>query len=213
MLQTISFTLYLSLGAGVFAKIEGWSFADGVYWADYTLLTIGIGSDFPPTTTLGRMLLIPYAAFGITLIGLVVSSVRGLVLERAKTKVARRHLGKEREKWKENIKRRQRLAQVQDSQASLSKIQRWRVRWNERQLMRLPHQFAKAAPDNMKRRHQQGPWHRAEFELMRYIEENTESAERYAALTMSFLIILVVWVGGSLIFWSCEHVCSPVSSP
>ncbi|KAG6853043.1 hypothetical protein C0991_007299 [Blastosporella zonata] len=96
MLQTISYILYLALGAGVFAALEGWAFCDGLYWADYTLLTIGIGSDFPLHKTVSRALLIPYAALGIMMIGLLVGSVRGLVLERGKMKVARRSLAKQR---------------------------------------------------------------------------------------------------------------------
>jgi len=96
MLQTISYSLYLSLGAGIFASIEGWSFVDGVYWADYTLLTIGLGSDFPLKKTLSKGLLIPYTAIGIIMIGLVVDSVRVLLLEREK--VHRRAIEKERQK-------------------------------------------------------------------------------------------------------------------
>uniref|UniRef100_A0A8H7XLI1 Potassium channel domain-containing protein n=1 Tax=Psilocybe cubensis TaxID=181762 RepID=A0A8H7XLI1_PSICU len=204
MLQTISFTLYLALGAGVFSTAEGWSFTDGVYWADYTLLTVGLGSDFPPVTTLGRMLLIPYAAFGITLLGLVVSSVRGLVLERAKTKVALRHLGKQREKWKQNIIERRHLSKTPDSEIGLTRFQRWRKAWKEKRLMRLPNRLSKATPVHLEGREHHKRWHRTEFELMRYIEENAERTERYAALTASFLVIIVVWIGGSLIFWSCE---------
>lgn len=98
MLQSIAYILYLALGAGVFARVEHWAYTDGLYWADYTLLTIGLGTDFPLRTTLGRALLIPYAAVGITMIGLVVGSVRALVLERAKVKVIRRTLGTQREK-------------------------------------------------------------------------------------------------------------------
>ncbi|KAF4621304.1 hypothetical protein D9613_000821 [Agrocybe pediades] len=213
MLQTISFSLYLALGAGIFAGIENWSFADGLYWADYTLLTIGLGTDFPLTTTLGRMLLIPYAAFGITLIGLVVSSVRGLVLERAKTKVVRRHLGKEREKWKKNIEGRQQLALSRVSTMHtystetnpLHISQRWWERKKERDLMRLPQKLQKHVSDAGARLKDRGRWHRAEFELMRFIEQHTESTERYTALAGSFFIILIVWIGGALIFWNCEH--------
>jgi potassium channel subfamily K len=98
MLQTISYTLYLSLGAGVFSALEGWDFVDSLYWADYTLLTIGLGSDFPLKTTVARGLLIPYAVGGIIMIGLVIGSVRGLFLERGKNKVRRRALVKERKK-------------------------------------------------------------------------------------------------------------------
>ncbi|KAF5320655.1 hypothetical protein D9758_018220 [Tetrapyrgos nigripes] len=99
MLQTISFTLYLALGAGVFAALEGWAFVDTVYWADYTLLTIGLGSDFPLKTSAGRGLLIPYAGGGLVIIGLVIGSVRGLVLEGAEERVERSQMRKEREKW------------------------------------------------------------------------------------------------------------------
>ncbi|KAJ3513587.1 hypothetical protein NLJ89_g2864 [Agrocybe chaxingu] len=209
MLQTVSFSLYLALGAGIFSSIEDWGFADGVYWADYTLLTIGLGTDFPLTTTLGRMLLIPYAAFGITLIGLVVSSVRGLVLERAKAKVARRHLGKEREKWKENIKDRRQLADIaasiMESTTARSPLQGQRERLHKKRLMKLPQQLSKHVSDPLKAEDQRGPWHRAEFELMRFIEAHAESAERYIALGASFLVILIVWFVGSVIFWVCEH--------
>jgi len=104
MLQTISFTLYLALGAGVYAAAEGQSFVDSVYWADYTLLTIGLGSDFPPQTSVVRGLLIPYAGGGLVIIGLVVGSIRGLVLDRAEERVMKRRLSKEREKWIEKMK-------------------------------------------------------------------------------------------------------------
>lgn len=103
MLQTISYVFYLALGARVFASIENWSFVDALYWADYTLLTIGLGSDFPLKTTAGKALLIPYAAGGIMMIGLVIGSVRGLVLERGKVKVLRRKVQVEREKWMQRI--------------------------------------------------------------------------------------------------------------
>lgn len=99
MLQTIAYAFYLALGAGVFSTVEDWDFLDGVYWADYTLLTVGLGSDYPLETTLGRALLIPYAVGGITMIGLVVGSVRGLVLERAVIRMEKARLEKERQRW------------------------------------------------------------------------------------------------------------------
>ncbi|KAJ7207481.1 hypothetical protein GGX14DRAFT_396308 [Mycena pura] len=99
MLQTIFYVLYLSAGAGVFARVEGWEYLDSIYWADYTLLTIGLGSDFPPKTHAGRALLIPFAVGDIALLGLVIGSIRGLLLERGRVKVVRRTVAKEREKW------------------------------------------------------------------------------------------------------------------
>ena len=47
MLQTIAFMIYLLGGAAVYARIEQWTFVDSVYFADYTLLTIGIGVRYP----------------------------------------------------------------------------------------------------------------------------------------------------------------------
>jgi potassium channel subfamily K len=98
MLQTMSYVFYLALGAGIFSSLESWDFVDGVYWANYTLLTIGIGSDFPLRTTAAKALLIPYAGSGIIMVGLVVGSVRSLVLERGGAKFQRRALERERQK-------------------------------------------------------------------------------------------------------------------
>jgi len=95
MLQTMSLMMWMCLGAGVFAKIEGWQFLDAIFWADVTLLTVGLG-DLTPSTNAGRALLWPYSAIGIVILGLVVGSIRGLVLERGKRKVERRMLDKER---------------------------------------------------------------------------------------------------------------------
>ncbi|EPS40845.1 hypothetical protein H072_5256 [Dactylellina haptotyla CBS 200.50] len=97
MLQTMSLMIWLCLGAGVFSKLEGWAFLDGIYFCDTTFLVVGLG-DYTLTTNAGRALLFPYAAIGIVIIGLIVSSIRGLVLERGKRKVERRLLEKQREK-------------------------------------------------------------------------------------------------------------------
>lgn len=99
MLQTTSLMFYLGLGALVFSKIEGWEYVDTVYWADYTLLTVGLGTDYPLQHTTAKIILIPYAVGGIIVLGLVVSSVRGMVLERGKVKMNRRAIEKERQKW------------------------------------------------------------------------------------------------------------------
>jgi potassium channel subfamily K, other eukaryote len=65
MLQTISFLVYLMAGAAVYSHIEGWAYLDAVYWADFTLLTVGIG-DYSLQTHLGRGLLFPFAIGGIS---------------------------------------------------------------------------------------------------------------------------------------------------
>ncbi|KIM36518.1 hypothetical protein M413DRAFT_31571 [Hebeloma cylindrosporum] len=208
MLQTISFSVYLTIGGAVFSAIEGWEFVDGLYWADYTLLTIGLGTDFPLTKTLARMLLIPYAAIGITLIGLVVTSVRGLVLERVKTRVVRRRLGKERERWKEDIQERRRIIaqremSVQSDESSRPPSSK-RSFFRMKSLRHVPAELQKHAT----RAVEEGrppPWHRSEFELMRFLEARSKNVEKYTSLGVSFMLVLIIWFFGSVIFWICER--------
>ncbi|EKM75490.1 hypothetical protein AGABI1DRAFT_9681, partial [Agaricus bisporus var. burnettii JB137-S8] len=98
MLQTITFSVYLAIGGAIFSSIESWDFVEGVYWADHTVLTIGFGAEFPLTDTAGRMALIPFVAVGLLIIGLIVNSIRLLVIEHARGQITRR-LHKERKKW------------------------------------------------------------------------------------------------------------------
>ena len=102
MLQTMSFIIYLLLGALVFNIIEGWGFLNSVYWANVTLLTIGIG-DYSPLTPLGRGLLFPFAIGGVLIVGLVVGSIRSLVLERGKEKMSARIMEKRRREAVHNV--------------------------------------------------------------------------------------------------------------
>ena len=83
LLQDFTFMTYLLIGALIFAKIEQWTYVDAVFWANFTLLTIGLGGSYTPTTSLARILLLPYAIGGIITLGVFVSSLRS-VLERAK---------------------------------------------------------------------------------------------------------------------------------
>ena len=208
MLQTISFSIYLALGAGVFSAIEHWDFTDGLYWADYTVLTVGLGSDYPLKTKLGRMLLIPYAPFGIALVGLVVHSVMELVMERAKEKVVMRYLGKARDRWMDNINKK--LKEKDESKGLQSVVPRLRTLlccWHykrDRNFQQLPRVIAHAR--SAQHQDQHGKWHRAEFELMRYIQFASEQSERYMTLVVSFLAFMAVWIGGSLVFYATEHV-------
>lgn len=87
MIQSILYMCYLGAGAALFGHLEGWRFLDAIYWADYTLLTVGIGSDFSPKTTAGRIAIVPYAWGGIITVGLVIAGVRALVIEKGKGKL------------------------------------------------------------------------------------------------------------------------------
>jgi len=95
ILQTMMFFIWLAGGAGVFAKTEGWSFVDSLYFCDVTVLTVGFG-DFHPTNDVGRGLVFPYSVGGIIILGLMVSSIRGFAQELGSTHVVKSHVEKQR---------------------------------------------------------------------------------------------------------------------
>jgi potassium channel subfamily K len=97
IVQTMLYFIWLAGGAGVFARIEGWRFVDGLYWSNVTILTIGFG-DLYPQTDLGRGLLIPYSISGIIMLGLVITSIFRSVEEMGQKNIIRLHYEKERER-------------------------------------------------------------------------------------------------------------------
>lgn len=74
ILRVTAFGAFLLGGAAVYTAIEGWSLMDALYWADFTLLTVGIGN-IAPKTHLGRSLLFPYVFAGLMNAGLVISAI------------------------------------------------------------------------------------------------------------------------------------------
>ena len=177
MLQTISFMIYMVGGAGVYAKIEGWQFLDALYFTNYTLLTVGLG-DYSPNTHLGRGLLFPYAIGGIVILGLVIGSIRSLVLERGKKKLGSRQVEKMREKMLKKIHKK-------DETEKITPIE------NKSQ--------AKDVGMTEKERR------REEFNLMRQIQDQASTRQKWTSLIISGGAWLFLWFFGALIFYFCEH--------
>jgi potassium channel subfamily K, other eukaryote len=88
-----SHSLLTLRGATVFFRVERFTFAESVYFVDVTVTTVGFGDGscpatfrlpiVVPTTNLGRAIVMPYAIIGILSLGLVVSSIRTVLVERA----------------------------------------------------------------------------------------------------------------------------------
>ena len=180
MLQTIAYLVYLLGGAAVFAHIENWLFLNGVWWANFTLLTIGIG-DYYPITHLGQSLLFPYAIGGVVILGLVVGSIRSLVLERGEKKIAARMVEKQREHV---------VSQFDDTNKNKAKkiwlgISR-RVNFSQQQ------------KSEYNRRGE-------EFRLMRRIQQHAQTRKKWAALLVSSLSTLTLWLVGGAIFYVAER--------
>lgn len=179
MLQTISFLIYLLIGALIFSNTEGWNYLDGVYWAAVTLFTVGFG-DNNPTSTLGRALLFPYSLVGIITLGLVIGSIRSLMLERGKRRLDARMVEKLRhrvlrqmaKKGKDGILTPIRGANYDSSSSSgLTEFQR----------------------------------RQSEFELMRKIQRQAAHRHRWIALAISTTTWLVLWLVGAKVFQECER--------
>ena len=177
MLQTMSFVVYLLLGALVFSHVEGWDYLDAVYWADLTLLTIGLGSDFHPSTHAGRSLLFFFAIGGIITIGLVIGSIRTLVLERGKKKISARILEK---------KRRRAINSVDPKKHSI-KISRFETR-----------KFDNSNLDVSARR-------KLEFQVMRDVQDRAERDRKWMSLAISTTAAFSLWFLGALVFTLSER--------
>lgn len=177
MLQTISFMIYMVGGAGVYAKIEGWMFLDALYFTNYTLLTVGIG-DYAPSTHLGRGLLFPYAIGGIVILGLVIGSIRSLVLERGKKKLGSRMVEKKRELLLKTMMKKNKTEKLNPIQSK---------------------QHSKEVGMSERERRQ------AEFNLMREIQQQASTRQKWQALFISGSAWLLLWLIGAVVFYKAEH--------
>lgn len=168
MLQTISFLVYQHVWALAYSHIEGWKFLDAVYWADFTSLTVGIGGSYVPSTHLGRSLLFIYALGGIVILGLVIGSIRSLVLDRGKRKMEARMTEKTRQRLV------QRIASAMEKERSRPLYHRMPKRM-KRALTMQPGDGAMTEKD---RRFY-------EFEAMRKVQAVASMRRKYAALFVS----------------------------
>ncbi|KAI1496671.1 hypothetical protein F5X99DRAFT_399528 [Biscogniauxia marginata] len=183
MLQTIFFLVYLLLGALVFSNIEGWDYLDSVYWADVTLFTVGFG-EISPETSLGRGLLIPYALVGIISFGLVIGSIRSLILDRGKRKLDARMLEKKRRQL----------------------IQRMRQKGKGGMLEPIQDEAFDYPPESTgpQPSHAEFDRRRKEFVLMRKIQDHASRRRRWTAMAISSSTWSVLWLVGAKIFQECE---------
>jgi potassium channel subfamily K len=186
MLQTIGFLVYLLLGALVYSHIEDWLFLDAVYFADFTLLTIGIG-DLAPVTNVGRGLLFPFAIGGIIILGLVVASIRSLVLERGKVKLGARLVEKERQRILKEIDKSCQglLIPINDekSKASTAGGEEEQREFTERQRREM------------------------EFQIMRKIQERAATRRKWVSLAISASTWFALWFAGAAIFQVNISIC------
>ncbi|KAI0469064.1 hypothetical protein F4859DRAFT_148231 [Xylaria cf. heliscus] len=187
MLQTILFLTYLLLGALLFSHIEGWLYLDSVYWADVTLFTVGLG-DVAIQTNLGRGLMIPYSLIGITTLGLVIGSIRSLMLDRGKSKLDARILERKRRRF---VRRLMRSSKGKVLEPIAEKDPDY---YPDLKSLDSSQESPKA---ELERRHN-------EFHLMRKIQDQASKRRRWTAMGISTSTWAVFWLVGAKIFQECE---------
>ena len=188
MLQTISFLVYLLVGAVIYSHVEHWKFLDAVYFIDFTLLTVGIG-DYSPTTHLGRSLMFPFAVGGIIAIGLVVSSIRSLVLDRGAEKLSARMTEKARRRVVKQV-----------ATAASHK------RHSFKPVFHLGSDIAQdLAVDPIDDQMAELERRKTEFEVMRTVQDMAARERRYMALAFSSLAFAFLWLFGAFVFFKAER--------
>ncbi|RDW29149.1 hypothetical protein B0I71DRAFT_126509 [Yarrowia lipolytica] len=97
MLQNISLAVWTASGAGLFQYLMDLSYPDALYFCHVSILTIGLG-DIHPLGNLERALIIPYALIGTLMLGLIISSIRSMIIDSSSKTLAWNHAERNRKK-------------------------------------------------------------------------------------------------------------------
>jgi len=240
ILQTMLFFVWLAGGAGVFSKVETlygtddqpWSYVNGLYFSDVTILTVGFG-DMYPTSNIGRGLVFPYSVGGIIMLGLMVSSITKFATELGSEKVIRRHVENSRTKTLERtvtteLEMEQRKALKPDERpvisAPFNPVDQSRpmtisiaddkelIKGVNRSFTGLAtlRRVTSIASKPSQRRSRQPKLlllreEKDRFDAMRHIQHNTAKFKRWYALCASVTAFGLLWCVGALVFWLCER--------
>ncbi|KAG5366597.1 Outward-rectifier potassium channel TOK1 [Yarrowia sp. B02] len=97
MLQNISLAVWTASGAGLFQYLMDLSYPDALYFCHVSILTIGLG-DIHPIGNLERALIIPYALIGTLMLGLIITSIRSMIIDSSSKTLAWNHAERNRKK-------------------------------------------------------------------------------------------------------------------
>ncbi|KAJ5678115.1 uncharacterized protein N7477_003748 [Penicillium maclennaniae] len=186
ILQMTAFMVWLLVGAAIFQKVLGISFADALYFSDITVLTLGFG-DVVPATSVGRGLVWPYAVIGIIQLGLVVGSIHRFAKEVHYDNVIRKHIEHKRQSTYEQTITRQELDDARE-EAHEQGIE-----------LVLP-------PLTHPRHHPRQPIRNTIHALANNpIQYETMRFRRWNDLVISIVAFGIVWSCGAVVFWKLEN--------
>ncbi|KAK6512313.1 Potassium channel [Arthrobotrys musiformis] len=221
MLQTIFFFLWMGIGALVFSKVEGWSYSDAVYFCNVTLLTVGFG-DIAATSDAARGIVFPFSVVGIIMLGLVVNSIHGFVIEIGEKQVVEQHI---------TNRRRDVANRAVAVSSELNRDDPTLAHFQSPTSPTSPHIHHRRTGDSLKSetlplRHSSSLRHiqrvvtaftgkrrsrpillrasRDRFEAMRRIQRHTLKFKKWTALVSSTVAFLTLWLLGAVIFMIAE---------
>ncbi|KAK8159602.1 potassium channel-like protein [Phyllosticta citrichinensis] len=235
IVQTMLFFVWLAGGGAVFARLESlygeedWSFVQGLYFCDVTILTVGFGDAYP-TCDAARGLVFPFSVGGIIMLGLVISSIYRFGSEMGKDEVIMKHMNKIRMRTVDRtvsssfeLRRRQaeRRSSYQRPQISApfnpvdrSAATRIPTQKSQRSLntmvnlnviksfpsISIPQAVRPRKPKILLLREEKD-----RFDTMRKIQQRTANFRRWTALTLSILAFGILWLMGAVVFWQAEQ--------
>lgn len=211
ILQMTAFVIWLLIGAAIFQRMLGISFADALYFCDITVLTLGFG-DVVAQTTAARGLVWPYAVIGIIMLGLVVGSIHQFAAEVHYDNVVRKHIEQKRQSTFDRSVTMEELNRArgipfasgkempppallrQESHASshwTHKYQPIRSTINAFTTNRRPKLLVMKEEKDR-------------FDAMRGIQYETMRFRRWNNLFISIIVFGIVWSCGAVVFWQLE---------
>lgn len=213
ILQMTGFVIWLLIGAAIFQRVLGISFADALYFCDITVLTLGFG-DVTPQSAVGKGLIWPYAVIGIIMLGLVVGSIHQFAREVHYDNVVRKHIEHKRQT---TFDRTVTFDQLRDAREPLEK---------DIVIPKHASHRSKAHHNRHHRHHRHRPIHNTinalasgrrprllvmreekdRFDAMRAIQYETMRFRRWNDLIISIVVYAIVWTGGAVVFWRLEDI-------
>lgn len=207
ILQMTAFVIWLLIGAAIFQRVLGISFADALYFSDVTVLTLGFG-DITATSPTGRGLIWPYAVIGIIILGLVVGSIHKFAREVHYDNVIQKHIEQKRQT---TFDRSMSSAELCTSKGK-SSIKDMNTPSVALQTPKSAHHHSRGPIRNTLSAIAAGRRpkiniireEKDRFDAMRRIQYDTLRFRRWNDLIISLIAFGIVWSCGAVVFWRLE---------
>ncbi|CAG8909114.1 unnamed protein product [Penicillium egyptiacum] len=209
ILQMTALMVWLLIGATIFQRVLGISFADALYFSDVTVLTLGYG-DITPIDSVSRGLIWPYAVIGIIILGLVVESIFRFAREVHYDNVIQKHIEQKRQYTLEQAIGYDELESSQGKRPTSGEVitpaaltrHKSKTHRRHRPIRNTINAITTARrPRILVMREEKD-----RFDAMRRIQSDTMRFRRWNNLVISMVTFGIVWCCGAVVFWKLESI-------